>query len=117
MEEQEIIEVEAVDKFVHEAKPSKKPKKAKYQYGRRIALFTKIDWFCLRFFFPFFMLGVIGTWAFWMCFDQHQDSAFCMVMLILSLVVLCLAILLFASHFLWKALIKRWMSKDPNFQE
>ena len=29
MEEQEIIEVEAVDKSIHEAKPNAKPKKAK----------------------------------------------------------------------------------------
>ena len=116
MEEPEIIEVEAVDKSIHEARPNAKPRKAKYQYGRRIAAFSRLDAFCLRSFFLLFLLGCAGTWAFGICFSQHQSNIVFLVFLILSVAVLAFSVLAFASHFLWKALIRGWKKKDPNFE-
>ena len=116
MEEQEIIEVEAIDKSIREAQPNKKPKKAKYQYGSRIELFVKIDWFCIRFFFPLFLIGVLGSWALWIGYYQHPENVFFLIFLILALVILGFSILMFASHFLWRALINAWKKKDPNYE-
>lgn len=117
MEEQEIIEVESVDKSVHEAKPNAKPKKAKYQYGRRIETFTKIDVFCLRFFFPGFILGALASWGFGILYYQRPENIFLLVVFILAFILLALSVLSFASHFIWSALIRRWKKKDPNYEE
>ena len=116
MEEQEIIEVEAVDKSIHEAKPNAKPKKAKYQYGRRIEKFTKLDWICLRFFFPGFILGSFATLLFAIGFSQHPDNIFFLIFLILAVAVLGFSVLAFGAHFILKALVKSWMKKDPNYE-
>ncbi len=114
--EEEIIEVESVDKSIHEASPNAKPKKAKYQYGRRIEKFTKLDWLCLRFFFPGFILGAIATLLFAIGYWGHPDNVFFLIFFILALAVLALAILAFAFHFVLRAMIKRWMKKDPNYE-
>ncbi len=117
MEEQEIIEVESVEKSVSEPPKQKKPQKAKYQYGRRIEIASRADWFCLRFFFPGFILGALASLAFGILYAQHQDNVFALVMLIVANAVFSLAVLAFLFHFLLGALIKGWKKKDPNFEE
>ena len=117
-ESQDIIEVEATYKEKPSQKEKKppKPKKAKYQFGRRIALFTKIDYFTLRAFFPSFIFGGLGVLFFGIAFSENQTNAAWLVLLIVSAAVTGLALVAFCLHFLWRLLIHRWMEKDPNFQ-
>lgn len=120
MEDQqpEVIEVEAVYKEGSSQKKTKprKPKKAKYQYGRRIAIFTKIDYLCLRLFFPCFILGGLGCLFFGIAFSENPNSILWMCVLILSAAVAGIALISFFLHFLWGFLIRRWKEKDPNYQ-
>ena len=117
-ESQDIIEVEATYKEKPSQKEKKPPKlkKAKYQFGRRIALFTKIDYFTLRAFFPSFIFGGLGVLFFGIAFSENQTNAAWLVLLIVSAAVTGLALVAFCLHFLWRFLIHRWMEKDPNFQ-
>lgn len=118
MDEQEVIEVEAVEKEVPapKAKKPKKPQKAKYQYGGRIAFFTKLDFFCLRVFFPLFFCGMLGCLFFGIPFSEQPDNTLFLVLLIISACLLGLSLLDFVLHFVWRRLIKHWMSLDPNYQ-
>lgn len=117
MEEQDIIEVESVE-VPSSQKPTKekKPKKAKYQYGGRIALFAKIDFFCLRFFFPSFTLGALGCLAFGILCYENPNSVFAFASLIALAALAGVGLLAFLFHFLCKALIRHWASLDPNYQ-
>lgn len=116
-EEQEIIEVEAIEKPVDgKEKKEKKPQKAKYQYGGRIALFSKIDFFCLRFFFPSFTLGAIGSLMFGILYSENPGNVLALVWLIVLASLAGLGLLAFLFHFLLRALIRHWMKLDPNYQ-
>lgn len=117
MEEQEIIEVDSVDKSIHEAQPNLEPKKAKHEYGKRIAFFTKIDYLSLRLFFPIFLLSLLLSWSFWICYSQRPEKTLFLVLLCIAASFLALSILLFASHFLWKSLIQKMKDKDLTYGE
>ncbi len=118
MEEQDIIEVESVEipSKDNKTNKAKKPKKAKYQYGRRIALFTKIDFFCLRFFFPSFTIGALGCLAFGILYSENPQNILALIWLIVLACLAGLGLVAFLFHFICKGLIRHWMSLDPNYQ-
>lgn len=113
--EDNIIEVEAVDKTCDVLQKDKKPQKAKYQYGGRIAALEKADRVLLTAFFPTFILGASLTLLFGILLSENPGSVPFLVLLIVAAIAGGLGLLMFIGHFVLTGLSNHYKKLDPNF--